>query len=130
MNSPRYWITPPDFYARLDAEFAFDFDPCPCPRPEGYNSLELPWGARNYVNPPFNRKDAPHGGPSAFVRKAVAERALGKTSVIVLPLPHSLGLLMQAGAQLRHGGIVRWLEVETRQPCWRHAHQVVAVLTP
>lgn len=30
-----YWLTPPDFYARLEAEFAFDFDPCPFPRPKG-----------------------------------------------------------------------------------------------
>lgn len=25
-DSKRYWLTPPDLYARLDAEFAFDFD--------------------------------------------------------------------------------------------------------
>ena len=33
----KYWITPPDLYERLDAEFHFDFDPCPYPR--GRNTL-------------------------------------------------------------------------------------------
>ena len=126
----RHWITPPDLYARLDAEFAFDFDPCPCPRPEGYNLLVLPWGSRNYVNPPFNRKDAPFGGPAAFVRKAIAEREAGKTSVLILPLPWSLGLLMAAGAELRYEGRVGWLDADGGEACKRSAHQAVAVLRP
>jgi hypothetical protein len=126
----RYWITPPDLYKKLDTEFRFDFDPCPCPRPNEYNSLVLPWGKRNYVNPPFNKKDAPFGGPSAFVRKAIAERDAGKLSVMVLPLPWNLRLLMAAGAELRWGGIVRWLDVESGEPCTRRAPQVVAILRP
>ena len=130
MKQPRYWLTPPEFYGRLDAEFRFDFDPCPFPRPENFNSLVVPWGRSNYVNAPFNKKDAPHGGPSAFVRKAVAEREAGNTSVFVLPLPWNLGLLMAAGAELRYGGIVQWLEAETKQPCPRRAPQVLAILSP
>ena len=126
----RYWLTPPDLYAALDAEFRFDFDPCPFPRPDGYNSLVLPWGNRNYVNPPFNMKDAPHGGPAAFVRKAIAERERGNTSVFVLPLPWNLGLLMAAGAEMRYGGIVRWIEADSGKPCPRRAPQVVAILRP
>lgn len=126
----RYWLTPPHFHAKLDAEFHFDFDPCPCPRPQDYNSLVVPWGQSNYVNPPFNKKDAPFGGPSAFVRKAIEERAKGNTSVFVLPLPWNVGLLMAAGAELRHGGIVGWLDVDTGKPCKRSAHQVVAILRP
>lgn len=126
----RYWLTPPDLYASLDAEFQFDFDPCPCPRPDGYNSLVEQWGCRNYVNPPFRKKDAPFGGPAAFVRKAVAERAAGKLSVLILPLPWNLGLLMAAGAELRWGGIVRWLDVDSGAPCPRRAPQVIAVLRP
>jgi len=127
---PRHWLTPPEFYDALNAEFRFTFDPCPCPRPDGYNSLVVPWGLSNYVNPPFNKKDAPHGGPSAFVRKAIAERENGNTSVMILPLPWNLGLLMAAGAELRYGGIVRWLDVETGKPCPRKAPQVIAVLRP
>ena len=130
VGPPRWWLTPPDFYTVLDAEFRFDFDPCPCPRPEGYNSLVVPWGERNYVNPPFLHSDAPHGGPAAFVRKAIAERDNGNTSVLVLPVPWSIGLLMAAGAEIRYGGKVRWLDVSTGKQCGRNAPQVVAVLRP
>lgn len=126
--NPQYWITPPDLIEELDKEFHFDFDPCPFPRQEKYNSLLIPWGKSNYVNPPFNKKDAPYGGPSAFVRKAIDEQHAGKTSVFVLPLPWNLGLLMAAGAEMRYGGIVRWLDTETGQPCPRRAPQVVAIL--
>lgn len=127
---PRWWLTPPDFYAPLDAEFRFDFDPCPCPRPDGYNSLVVPWGKRNYVNPPFLHSDSPFGGPAAFVRKAIAERENGNTSVLVLPVPWSIGLLMAAGAEIRYGGKVRWIDVSTGKQCARNAPQVLAVLRP
>lgn len=126
----RYWLTPPDYYARLNDEFHFDFDPCPCPRPPNYNSLVVPWGRSNYINPPFLHSDAPYGGPAAFARKAIAERDAGKISVLVLPVPWSIGLLMAAGAEIRYGGKVRWLEVDTKQPCGRNAPQAVAVLRP
>jgi len=126
--TPRYWLIPPETYEQLNAEFNFDFDPCPYPRPPDYNSLILPWGKSNYVNPPFCKKDAPHGGPSAFVRKAIAEQALGKTSVLILPVPNSIGLLLEAGAELRYGGKINWLEADTKEPCPRAYRQVVAVL--
>ena len=124
---PRYWITPPELYARLSG-YKFDFDPCPFPRPDGYNSLIESWGRCNYVNPPFLKADGPHGGPSAFVRKAIAEQALGKTSVFVLPAPNSIGLLLQAGAILTYGGKVRWLDTVTGAPCPHARHQIIAVL--
>lgn len=124
-----YWLIPPDFYAKLEEEFRFDFDPCPFPRPQDYNSLAVPWGRTNYVNPPFNKKDAPFGGPSAFVRKAIAERELGHTSVFVLPLPWNLGLLMAVGAEMRYGGIVRWLN-DKGEECPRRAPQVIAIVRP
>lgn len=123
-----FWITPPALMDALASEFSFDFDPCPYPPPEGYNSLVLPWGKSNYVNPPFNKKDAPFGGPSAFVRKAVEEQKQGNTSAFILPLPWNLGLLMAAGAEMRYGGIVRWLDGETGKECPRRAPQVIAVL--
>jgi len=124
----RYWLTPPALFQKLDEEFDFDCDPCPYPREPDYNSLVLPWGERNYVNPPFTRKDAPFGGPSAFVRKAISEQSLGKTSVIILPVPHSIGLLLEAGAELRYGGMVKWLECETKEPYRRGWRQVLAIL--
>lgn len=126
----RYWITPPDLYSKLNDEFAFDFDPCPCPCPAGYNSLIAPWGRSNYVNPPFNKKDAPHGGPASFARKAINERKNGNTSVFILPIPWAVGILMEAGAAVRPAGVVRWLDVDTRQPCKRSAYQAIFVLRP
>lgn len=124
----RFWITPPEVFAQLHAEFNFDCDPCPCPRPEGYNSLVLPWGQRNYVNPPFNLKDGPHGGPAAFARKAIAEQQAGKTSVVILPVPWSVGLLLAAGAEARYGGDVRWIDADTGKRCSRKAPQIILVL--
>jgi hypothetical protein len=48
----------------------------------------MEWGTSNYVNPPFRKDDVIGGnGPTAFVRKAIAEQKKGKTSVIVLPVP-------------------------------------------
>jgi len=52
-DGKHYWLTPPDLYARLDAEFHFDFDPCPYPLPPGFDGLACEWGKSNYVNPPF-----------------------------------------------------------------------------
>lgn len=43
-DGKHYWLTPPDLYARLDAEFTFDFDPCPYPLPEGFDGLTCEWG--------------------------------------------------------------------------------------
>jgi len=52
-DGKHYWLTPPELYAELNAEFHFDFDPCPYPLPEGFDGLEREWGKSNYVNPPF-----------------------------------------------------------------------------
>ena len=114
----QYWKTPPEIYAALHGEFNFDFDPCPCPRPEGYDSLLLPWGVSNFVNPPFRKHDGVNGkGPTAFVRKAIAEQAEGKSSVLILPVQSYVNLLLEAGAQCRSLGRVRWREAMTGQPC-------------
>lgn len=114
-----FWLTPPDLYSSLDREFHFDFDPCPCPRPEGYNSLEVPWGKMNYVNPPFRRHDGVDNcGPTAFVHKAIAEQQRGNGSVLLLPCQSYVMLLAAAGAEIRSAGRVRFLEKETGEP-WR-----------
>ncbi len=52
-DGKHYWLTPPQLYAELDAEFSFDFDPCPHPVPPGFDGLTCEWGKSNYVNPPF-----------------------------------------------------------------------------
>lgn len=113
----RYWLTPPEIYAALHREFGFDFDPCPCPKPDGYNSLEVPWGRMNYVNPPFRKHDGVNGlGPTAFVRKAIEEYKAGRGSVLLLPVQSYVNLLVEAGAELRSLGRVRWQDATTGEP--------------
>ena len=113
----QFWLTPPDVYNELDQEFQFDFDPCPFPKPKNFNSLEIFWGSMNYVNPPFRRKDGDGFGPTAFVRKAIAEKERGRSSVILIPTQSYVNLLLEAGAELRSMGRVRWLDTKTKEPC-------------
>jgi hypothetical protein len=114
----RYWLTPPELYADLDREFHFDFDPCPCPRPQGYDTLVLPWGKSNYVNPPFKRDDGIAGyGPTTFARKAIYEQQqFGRSSVLLVPVQSYVELLVGAGAEVRAMGRVKWLEADTKEP--------------
>lgn len=125
----KYWLTPEALYARLNAEHHFDFDPCPYPKPIEYDSLLIPWGNSNYVNPPFHRDDGVGGkGPTAFVRKAIAEQALGRSSVLTLPAQLYITLLLEAGAELSSLGRVRWIHAETGEPCKSPSPIIKAVL--
>jgi hypothetical protein len=118
-SEKRYWLTPPDVYKKLNDEFHFDFDPCPNPLPLGHNALLMDWGKSNFLNPPFRKKDAVDGkGPTFFVRKAIEENRKGKTVVITIPVQAYVNLLMDAGAELRSLGRVRWLECDTKEP-WK-----------
>jgi len=126
--SGNYWLTPPHIYDKLNSEFHFDFDPCPYPLVDGYNGLIVPWGSSNYVNPPFRRKDSPHGGPTAFVRKAIEEQKNGKTSVLLIPVQSYVNLLLEAGAEMRSAGRVRWLEAETKEPTKQPSPILCAIL--
>ena len=114
MKRQPYWLIPPDIYKRLNDEFHFNFDPCPYPKPDDYNGLEVDWAESNFVNPPFHRENGI--GPTAFVRKAIAENKRGKTVVLTIPTQSYVNLLLEAGAELRSLGRVRWLHVETKQP--------------
>jgi hypothetical protein len=113
----KYWLTPPDVYQKLDREFHFDFDPCPYPKNGNFNGLSIEWGRMNYVNPPFRQKDGNGSGPTAFVRKAIEENKKGKGSVILIPVQSYVNLLLEAGAELRSMGRIRWLEVNSRELC-------------
>lgn len=124
----RYWLTPPRMYAELDAEFHFDFDPCPEPRPEGYDSLVLPWGSMNYCNPPFRRTDGNTHGPTAFVRKAIAEQVEGRSTVLLLPVQSYVNLLLEAGAELRSAGRTRFWETTTAEPLPSPSPTFLAIL--
>lgn len=115
-DGKHYWLTPPDLYAQLDAEFHFDFDPCPYPKPEGFDGLTCEWGQRNYVNPPFGsiihcgRKK----GPTAWMRKAIEQQRLGKLSVVVYPVDKWVLMMLQAtdAINIRNLGDVKWCSIE------------------
>ncbi len=140
-DGKHYWLTPPDLYAALDAEFKFDFDPCPCPLPHGFDGLTCEWGKSSYVNPPFGSiLRFPHNGcehvtatvksktcvkcglvgkkagPTAWVRKAIAERRKGKTVVLVYPVDKWVLMLTKEilgdSAEIRNLGDVKWLATE------------------
>lgn len=55
----------------------FDFDPCP-PNPE-INGLQIDWGNRNYVNPPFNNL-------KPWLIKSVEEWKKGKEVIFLMPI--------------------------------------------
>ncbi len=119
-----YWLTPPELYAELDAEFGFDFDPCPYPLPEGFDGLTCEWGKRSYANPPFGSimhqgpgdKKPVKKGPTAWVRKAIIEWRKGKTVVLVYPVDKWLLMILDAilgpDAEVRNLGDVKWVATE------------------
>jgi len=113
-DGKHYWLTPPELYAALNGEFAFDFDPCPFPLPEGFDGLTMPWGASSYVNPPFGSimHEGRKKGPTAWARKAIAEHQQGKRVVLVYPIDKWVLMLLAAGAKVRNLGDVRWLATE------------------
>lgn len=113
----RYWLTPSGLYEKLNGEFRFDFDPCPYPKPDNFDSLNSDWGNVNYVNHPFRKHDGGGFGPMAWVRKAIEQQKKGKISVLLIPTQSYVNLLLEAGAELRSMGRVRWLEADTREPC-------------
>ena len=121
-DGKHYWLTPPELYAELDAEFQFDFDPCPYPKPENFDGLTCEWGQSNYVNPPFGSimhqgpddKKPKKKGPTAWMRKAIAEAAKGKRVVIVYPVDKWVLMMAEAcGAKnIRNLGDVKWCATE------------------
>lgn len=119
-DGKHYWLTPPALYNALNAEFSFTFDPCPYPLPEGFDGLTQPWGQSSYVNPPFGSvwhqgpgdKKPKKKGPTAWVRKAIAEHQEGKRVVLVYPVDKWLLMLLTAGAKVRNLGDVKWLATE------------------
>ena len=113
-----YWITPPEIYEKLNKEFNFDFDPCPYPF-NGIDGTEIEWGKSTYLNPPFRKSDGKFGkGPTAFVRKAIEENEKGKTIVIMMNTNNLINMLIEARAEMRSMGRVRWLDGKTKKP-WK-----------
>lgn len=105
-----YWLTPPELMKALRKEFKFTLDACPYPRPKGFDGLTKEnWGKSTYVNPPFY-------GPTAWVRKAIAENQKGKTVVFVFPTDKWIHYLLKAGAEFRSLGDVKWCATEDGKP--------------
>jgi len=117
-DARHYWLTPPQLYEQLDAEFHFDFDPAPYPLPQGFDGLRAEWGQSNYVNPPFGSilHEGRKKGPTAWARKAIAESQKGKRVVLVYPIDKWVLMLLKAGAQVRNLGDVRWHSIEEGKP--------------
>jgi hypothetical protein len=113
-DQKHYWLTPPELYRVLDAEFSFDFDPCPYPKPDDFDGLTCSWGQSSYVNPPFGSiiHKGRKKGPTAWARKAIAEAQRGKRVVLVYPIDKWVLMLLAAGAEVRNLGDVRWLATE------------------
>jgi len=123
----KFWLTPPGVYNRLDREFNFDFDPCPYPFKQ--DGINIEWGKSNWVNPPFRAKDAINGhGPTAFARKAIEQHKKGKASVLILPVQSYVNMLVEAGAELRPAGRIKWLDARTRVPYGHASTTVLFVL--
>jgi hypothetical protein len=70
------WKTPKNFYKELNKEFNFDFDPCP--ENPNFNGLEIEWGKRNFVNPPYSAL-------SLWIKKSYDEWRKGKLVVMLIP---------------------------------------------
>lgn len=88
LNNIDDWATPHDFYVELNKEHNFDFDPCPLQHDiTEWDGLEIEWGDRNFINPPYSRRLK-----EAFVNKAVAESKKGKLCVMLLPVSTSTKL--------------------------------------
>ncbi|NBW08573.1 MAG: hypothetical protein EBR82_11160 [Caulobacteraceae bacterium] len=113
-DGKHYWLTPPDVYVTLHTEFNFTFDPCPWPKPDDFDGLTCEWGSSSYVNPPFGSimHEGKKKGATAWVRKAIEEHKKGKTVVLVHPVDKWLLMLVEAGAEIRNLGDIKWCATE------------------
>lgn len=82
------WATPPFFYDKLNKQYNFDSDPCPFQHNlKHWDGLEIEWGKRNFINPPYSLKLK-----ELFVKKAIEESKKGKLCVMLLPVSTSTKL--------------------------------------
>jgi len=118
VDGKHYWLTPPTLMEKLQQEFKFDFDPCPYPKPDDFDGLTCEWGSSNYVNPPFGSimHEGKKKGPTAWMRKGILESKKGKDVVIVYPVDKWVLMLLDAGAEVRNLGDVKWCATEDGTP--------------
>lgn len=113
-DGKHYWLTPPELMASLQLEFDFTFDACPWPKPDAFDGLTCEWGDRTYANIPFGSivHNGRKKGPTAWMRKAIAEARKGKLAVVLYPVDKWILMMLAAGAQVRNLGDVRWCATE------------------
>ena len=111
LNHSNDWKTPDYIYDPLNEEFDFDFDPCPFH--SDFDGLEIEWGERNFINPPYSRKLK-----EAFIRKAYGESKKGKLCVMLLPVSTSTKIfheIIYPHANIRFlKGRVKFIGVNTK----------------
>lgn len=73
--------TPTGFYNQLDEEFRFNFDPCPLNLTPEKDGLNIDWGGRCYINPPYGK------AIRGWLEKALSEIEKGNTELAVFLLP-------------------------------------------
>lgn len=72
------WMTPPEVYDPLNAEFQFNYDPCPIEWKQGdVDGLRSEWGTRCFVNPPYSCANK-------WIEKAAEESSKGKLVVMLI----------------------------------------------
>lgn len=87
------WATPPYFYNELNKCYNFDFDPCPFMHDVNkWDGLQIEWGNRNFINPPYSDLKATGYLKRNFVYKAIEEMQKGKLCVMLLPVSTSTKL--------------------------------------
>jgi len=74
------WKTDPRFYDKWNKIYDFNFDPFPWNHDMSWDGLEVDWGTRNFVNPPWSTKIK-----KAAVLKAIVEMYKGNFCFCLLP---------------------------------------------
>ena len=84
-----HWQTPPDFKKKIREKLGGEyFDPCPINHDISlWDGLLIPWYPLNYINPPYSL-----GLKTDFVKKGIAEKQLGNTSIFLIPVSTSTKL--------------------------------------
>lgn len=111
----REWVTPPEVFDPLHAEFSFTLDPCAKPSnakaarffTEDDDGLQQDWGReRVFMNPPYGRE------VYAWTRKA--REAAARGALVVGLLPASTDLKWWHDDVVGHASELRWLRGRVR----------------
>lgn len=73
-----FWNTPRALYKKLNNKFNFNFDPCPSV--PSFDGLNVAWGSRNFVNPPYGKEI------SKWIEKGYEEYLKNKLVVFLIPV--------------------------------------------